>query len=481
MDEVERAMLEQRIMQLKIEHRDLDDVIKRFADQLVYDQLQLQRLKRRKLLLKDQIAWLVGHADDRVLFVDASLTPLLEPIRARLTSVRTFVVMEDGTEPADSFAGDPRYEDLLESEPAEFAFPAIAESDAAVLCYTSGTTGRPKGVVSSHRSIVLHTMGALMVDTYGVSGDDTILPVTPMFHVAAWGLPYAAALAGAKLVLAGADTDPAHLAGLFERERVTLTAGVPTVWTRFADLLDEGVHDLSSLRRILCGGAAMPDALVARYAGHGIEVRRAWGMTETSPSATMSRPGTRTPQGAIVPCVELRICDEAGNELPWDGRAVGEVEARGPWVARAYYEPDDDANTSRFHDGWLCTGDVGSLTAEGSLRLVDRTKDLVKSGGEWISSIELEERLVAHPDVLEAAVVARPDPEWDERPVAFVVARPGAAPTGEELAAFLLPQVAKWWVPDAFELVVELPKTSVGKIDKRRLRQHVLEREDAPA
>jgi len=419
----------------------------------------------------DQVAWLIAHAGDRVLFVDASLTPLLEPIRSRLTGVRAFVVMEDGPEPAPSFADDPRYEELLGGEPPEFAFPELEESDAASLCYTSGTTGNPKGVLYSHRSVVLHAMGALMVDSHCVSADDTILPLTPMFHVNGWGLPYSCALAGAKLVLPGRDTEPDRVARLIERERVTVTCAVPTVWARFVDLVDAGSYDLSSLKRILVGGAAIAESLVDRYAEHGIEIRRGWGMTEMSPSGTMSRPATPTLQGAVVPGVELRICDEAGNELPWDGETVGEVEARGPWIARAYYEPEDDSNTARFHDGWLRTGDVGSITPDGCLRVVDRTKDLVKSGGEWISSMELEERLASHPGVLEAAVVARPDPEWGERPVAFVVPAPGFSLTGEELAEFVRPHVAKWWVPDSFELVDELPKTSVGKIDKRELRR----------
>jgi fatty-acyl-CoA synthase len=427
----------------------------------------------------DQVAWLIGHAEDRVVFVDASLTPALEPIRDRLTGVETFVVMEDGAEPADAFADDPRYEELVASEPAEYDFPELAEDDAAFMCYTSGTTGNPKGVVYSHRSVVLHAMGALMVDTFCVSGDDTVYPVTPMFHVAAWGLPYASALAGSKLVLPGRYTDPEQLAQVIEGERVTVTCGVPTVWARFIDLVEAGSYDLSSLRRILCGGAAIAESLIARYEACGIEVRRGWGMTEMSPSGTMSRPGKPTLQGVVAPGVELRICDEAGNELPWDGEAVGEVEARGPWIARAYYAPDDEANATQFHDGWLRTGDVGSISPHGDLRLVDRTKDLIKSGGEWISTIDLEQRLAAHPDVLEAAVVARPDPEWDERPVAYVVARSGAVLTGGELGEFLREAVARWWVPDEFEFVDELPKTSVGKIDKRELRRLANERSDA--
>ncbi len=427
----------------------------------------------------DQVAWLIAHADDKVLFVDASLTRLLEPIRDRLTSVGTFVVMEDTDEVAPSFADDPRYEELLAEASDVYELPDVAEDDAASICYTSGTTGNPKGVVYSHRSVVLHTLCTLLVDNHAISGDDTVLLVTPMFHVNGWGMPYATALAGSKLVLTGGETSPTHIAQLVERERATVSCAVPTVWARFIDVLDSGEYDLGSLRRILVGGATIADSLVERYAAHGVEVRRAWGMTEMSPSGTMTRGPKPALQGYVVPLVELRLCDEDGNEVPWDGESVGEIEARGPCVARAYYEPDDDANTAKFHDGWLRSGDVGSLTPDGALQLVDRTKDLVKSGGEWISSIELEERLVAHPDVVEAAVVARPDPEWDERPVAFVVLRPGATTTIDELVDFLRPQIARWWMPDAFELVDELPKTSVGKIDKRRLREQVAAAADA--
>jgi fatty-acyl-CoA synthase len=380
-----------------------------------------------------------------------------------------------------AFAADPRYEDLLAAEPPDYAFPALEESEAASICYTSGTTGYPKGVVYSHRSVVLHALAELMVDNHAVSGDETIMPVTPMFHVNGWGLPYSTALASSKLVLTGRNTDPDHLARLIEAERVTVSCAVPTVWVRFLEMLEQRRYDLSSLHRILVGGAAMPDSLVGRYAEHGIEIRRAWGMTEMSPSGTMSRRSSPTAQGSIVPGVELRVCDEEGNELPWDGESMGEIEARGPWVASAYYEPDDDANTARFHDGWLRSGDVGAISPHGDLRLVDRTKDLVKSGGEWISTIDLEQALATHPDVVEVAVVARPDPHWDERPVAFVVPRPGAGLSSEQLGGYLRERVVSWWVPDEFELVEELPKTSVGKIDKRELRAWALERTDAPA
>ena len=418
----------------------------------------------------DQVAWLIKHAGDRAVFVDASLTPLLEAVRSELEDV-AFVVMEDGAEPSPSFAGDPRYEDLLAAEEPGYDLPELDENSASSICYTSGTTGNPKGVVYSHRSTLLHAFATLFVDNHGVTRHDVMLPITPMFHVNAWGMPYACAAACAKLVLPGRNTEPERIARLMEVERVTAACAVPTVWARLIDLFDSGDYDLSSFKRLLVGGAAISEPLVARYAEHGVEVRRGWGMTEMSPTGTMHLPGMKEPQGAPIVGVELRIVDDGGNELPWDGETAGEVEARGPWIVKAYLDPEDDSNTSRFHDGWLRTGDVASLTPDGELRLIDRTKDLIKSGGEWISTLELEDRLVSHPDVAEAAVVSRPDAEWGERPVAYVVARAGASPTGEALREFLLPQVARWWVPDAFELVDELPRTSVGKIDKRELRR----------
>jgi fatty-acyl-CoA synthase len=418
----------------------------------------------------DQVAWVIRHAGDRVLFVDASLTQALEPVRRELEGV-TFVVMEDGAEVSPSFAGDLRYEDLLAAEEPGYDLPELDENSASSICYTSGTTGNPKGVVYSHRSTLLHVFATLFADNHAVNRHDVMLPITPMFHVNAWGMPYACAATGAKLVLPGRFTEPETIAKLMEAERVTAACAVPTVWARMIDLLDSGDYDLTPFRRLLVGGAAISETLAARYAAHGVEIRRGWGMTEMSPTGTMHVPGMKEPQGAPVVGVELRLVDDLGNELPWDGEAAGEVEARGPWIVKAYLDPDDDANTSRFHDGWLRTGDVASISPDGELRLLDRTKDLIKSGGEWISTLELEERLVSHPDVVEAAVVARPDAEWDERPVAYVVARAGAAPTAEELREFLRPHLAKWWVPDAFELVDELPKTSVGKIDKRELRR----------
>ena len=423
----------------------------------------------------DDIVYVVEHAGDQVMFVDASLTDRLAPIKARL-AVQEFVVMEDGGVVHPSFAAHPRYEDLLrEVEPAELAAPA--EDDAASICYTSGTTGRPKAVVYSHRSVVLHAMGELMVDAHAIRRGDVILPLTPMFHVNCWGLPYSAGLAPASLVLAGSDTSPGVIADLIEKERPTVLAGIPTFWVQMDRVFAAGEHDLGSVRRILCGGAEAPPTLIKRYTDRGIDFLHAWGMTEMSPSGTAAWIGAGTVdvesmsgQGVAVAGVELRLTDNDGAVLPWDGSTVGELEARGPWIAAGYHQPDDDANLSSFVDGWLRTGDVARIAPDGTVEIVDRLKDLVKSGGEWISSVELERVLAAHPLVMEAAVIAIPHERWGERPVALLVLAEGATADEAALAEFLHDRVASWWVPDVFKFVDELPKTGVGKIDKRRLR-----------
>ncbi len=437
-------------------------------------------------LFADDIAYVVAHAQDDVLFVDASLTELLAPLRERL-DVRTFVVMEDGGDIDPAFADCPRYEDLLrdagEREAQEL--PSPAEDDAASICFTSGTTGRPKAVVYSHRSIVLHSLGALGADSHGISRRDVVLPLTPMFHVNCWGLPFTSALAGAALVLPGRDTSPEHTARLVERERVTVAAGIPTLWIRMLDELGAGTHDLSSLRRILVGGAEISAPTVARYHAAGIDVFHGWGATEMSPSGsgTVLRAGHDDPRwGPAVAGVELRLAAPAGGYAPWDGVAVGELQARGPWVARAYLRPEDDANATRFTaDGWFRTGDIARIHPDGAVEIVDREKDLVKSGGEWISSAELERALVAHPGVAEAVVIAIPDAEWGERPAALIVPAPSAQPSARALGQFLAERVARWWVPDVYEFVDELPKTTVGKYDKRRLRDEYAARLGAAA
>jgi fatty-acyl-CoA synthase len=421
----------------------------------------------------DQVEYAIRHAGDEILFVDASLTETLAPLRDRLL-VRQIVVMDDGAEVDPAFADCPRYEDLLAgAEPAR-DFGRVAENDAASICFTSGTTGNPKAVVYSHRSVVLHAMGALMVDSHAVRRDDVVLPLTPMFHVNCWGLPYSSALAPAKLVFAGADTSPDAVASLIESERATVLAGIPTFWVQMDSVFAGGRYDLSSVQRILCGGAEAAPSLIGRYLERGIDFLHAWGMTEMSPSGTAvwHRAGDKPEgaQGVPVPGVELRLVGDDGSVLPWDGESTGELVARGPWIARAYLDPDDESNETRFHDGWLRTGDVARIARDGTVTIVDRTKDLVKSGGEWISSLDLERALVAHPAVAEAAVIAFPHPRWGERPAAFVVLAAGAEPSPEELKEFLNGAVATWCIPDVIEFVEELPRTGVGKHDKRRLR-----------
>jgi len=432
-------------------------------------------------LHSDVIAYVVEHARDDVVFVDASLTPELAPLRNRL-DVRAFVVMEDGAEIDPAFDSDPRYEELIDAE--EPAQPAdVDENDAASICFTSGTTGRPKAVVYSHRSVVLHSMGELMVDGHALRRGDVVLPLTPMFHVNCWGLPYAAGLAPASLVFAGADTSPPAAASLIQSERPTVLAGIPTFWVQMDEVFSSDEYDLSSVDRILCGGAEAAPALIERYTSRGIDFFHGWGMTEMSPSGTGSwiEAGSQNverggKQGVPAPTIEMRIVSDDGSVLPWDGEAVGEIQVRGPWVAAAYLNPDDDSNQERFVDGWLRTGDVGRVAPDGTLEIVDRTRDLIKSGGEWISSVELERNLVAHPSVAEAAVVAVPHQRWGERPMALVVLRKDSAVTAEEIEQFLATKVASWQVPDWIEFVSDLPKTGVGKIDKRRLRDELVPR-----
>jgi acyl-CoA synthetase (AMP-forming)/AMP-acid ligase II len=429
----------------------------------------------------DDVAYVVEHANDEVLFVDASLTATLAPLRSRLR-VGTFVVMEDGAEIAPEFASDPLYEELIASvDPLEPT--GIEETDAASICFTSGTTGRPKAVVYSHRSVMLHSMSQMMVDNHAIRRGDVILPLTPMFHVNCWGLPYTAALAPASVVFAGSDTSPGAAGSLISSERPTVLAGIPTFWFQMDAAFASGAIDYESVERILCGGAEAPPALIRKYTDRGIDFFHAWGMTEMSPSGTGNwiRAHSKDSdagalQGIASPMVELRLVDEVGGEVPWDGASVGELIARGPWVAAGYLDPEDGSNESQFVEGWLRTGDVARMAPDGMLEIVDRTKDLVKSGGEWISSVELERALADHPSILEAAVVAIPHERWGERPAALVVAEPGATVDEEDVREFLRGRVASWWLPDTIEVVEALPKTGVGKTDKKRLRAEFTER-----
>jgi acyl-CoA synthetase (AMP-forming)/AMP-acid ligase II len=433
-------------------------------------------------LLGDQVVQLMEHAGDEIVFVDASLTALLAPLRDRLP-VQEVVVMEDGAEVDPAFADQPRYEELIAAQPAEPELPPLAEDDAAWICHTSGTTGLPKGIVSSHRSAVLHSLASMTIDNHAISRRDVVLPATPMFHVNAWGVPYTTALAPAKLVLPGRDTSPEALAELIENERVTLAGAVPTVLLRFVQDLGDA-HDLSSLRTVIVGGQSPPRALVEALVERGIDFMLGYGMTETSPTGTSRHMRTMDdlagdPPGAIVAVghptalIERRVVGDDGTVQPWDGESIGEIQFRGPHVIHAYLDPDDDSNEARFDDGWLRSGDIGRIAPDGGVEIVDRSKDLIKSGGEWISSLELEQAIAAHAAVSEVVVVAVPDERWGERPAAVVVAKPGASIDDGELRAFLGDRVAKWWLPDLVLLVPEIPKTPVGKYDKRLLREQL--------
>jgi fatty-acyl-CoA synthase len=438
-------------------------------------------------LSAEHLEYIVDHAEDDVVFVDRGLLPRIWPSAGRLPRVRHWVVLPDGSDtpvPADPRISD--YDELIAAaEPFagsfEDTFALADENLASGLCYTSGTTGPPKGVLYSHRSTVLHCLGTLAAGLIGLCESDVVLPIVPMFHASAWGLPYGAVMAGASLVLPGASAEPAHLLGLMAAERVTVAGAVPTVWTSLAPELRN--HDLSATRFLLGGGSAVPPALSETYrAAIGVPITHSWGMTEVSPVGVIG--GTRTQhrnataaeqvavraaQGQPLPLVNVRIVDvETGEELPRDGHAVGELQVSGPWVAGGYFKVGEDGSFTG--DGWLRTGDLATIDTDGYLRLVDRMKDLIKSGGEWISSVELEAAIASHPDVVEVAVIARPDPKWMERPVAYVALREGRATTAEELRGHITPMVAKWWLPDEFVFLATLPKTGTGKLSKLALR-----------
>ena len=436
-------------------------------------------------LFPEQLIYIANHAEDEVVFVDRSLLPLFTPHLDKLETVRHVVVIDDGADAP--IPDDPRvrdYEELLAaSEPFTGRFVVSDENTAAAMCYTSGTTGNPKGVVYSHRSALLHSLITMTVDGIGISERDVVLPVVPMFHANAWGLPYGCLMAGTGIVFPGPNMTPEAIAGLLAEHRVTVTAGVPTIWMGLLPLFDR--YDLSSLRTIVCGGSAVPRSLSEGFRERlGVPMLQAWGMTETSPIATVSsvrshmegwtedeRADARARQGYPAPLVELRIADpETGDEQPWDDTATGEIQAAGPWIAREYYR-GEGGGVQYTDDGWLRTGDVASVDRYGSFRLVDRTKDLIKSGGEWIGSVELENEIMAHPKVAEAAVIAIPHEKWVERPLACVVVKQGEQVTAAEILEFLAPRVAKWWIPDAVEFIDEVPKTSVGKFSKKTLRE----------
>jgi acyl-CoA synthetase (AMP-forming)/AMP-acid ligase II len=431
----------------------------------------------------NDLAYIAMHADDRVVIVDRSLVPLLEQFKER-TSIEQVFVVEDS------------YEELLATaSPDEWRDPDLAEDEAAAMCYTSGTTGQPKGVVYSHRSTVLHALGVGVNNPFGLgtSVNDVLLPVVPMFHANAWGYPYLATLIGAKLVYPGPHLDPQSLLEDFVQEKVTWAAGVPTIWMGILQMLDANpdAWDISHMKGMLVGGSAVPRSMITAFAKHGLTIVQGWGMTETSPVASTTalphdlqyvdeeeRFDLMAMAGLPLAFVEIRA--RAGDEeVPWDGESMGELEVRGPWVAAGYYDTPEQADRWT-DDGWFRTGDIVSIHPRGFIQIKDRSKDVIKSGGEWISSVELENALMGHPAVAEAAVIAVPDEKWSERPLAAVVLRDGASATPDELREFLAPSFAKWWLPDRIEFVAEIPKTSVGKFRKTALREQFADAEAAP-
>ncbi len=432
-------------------------------------------------LFPDQIAWIINDAEDRMLFVDLTFLPIVEKLRDRLKSVERIVVLTDAAHMPETKLDAEPYEEWLAAD-ADFAWREFDENTAAGMCYTSGTTGNPKGVVYSHRSNVLHSLISNGPDNFGITSRDRVMPVVPMFHANCWGLAFTAPLAGATLVMPGAKLDGASIYELLDAERVSFTAAVPTIWLLLLQYLEATGGTLPHLQRVVIGGSACPRSVVEVFEErYDVRVMHAWGMTEMSPLGTIctlkpalaglpreARYDIQEKQGHPSFGVELKIADDAGQDLPWDGKTFGRLKVRGPAVARAYFKEDREILDEA---GYFDTGDVAHIDAHGYMRITDRSKDVIKSGGEWISSIELENLAVGHPGVAEAAVIGVPHPKWDERPLLIVVAKKGSSPTRESLLDFIRPKIAKWWLPDDVVFVEEIPHTATGKILKTALRE----------
>jgi fatty-acyl-CoA synthase len=436
-------------------------------------------------LFPEQIVYIVNHAEDQLLFVDLNLLPLVEKLHSQFKTVRHVVAMTDRAHlPTDvKIPNLLVYEELIADKPGTYEWPTFDERTASSLCYTSGTTGNPKGVLYSHRSTVLHAYGAALPDTLGLSARSVVLPVVPMFHVNAWGLPYTAAMVGAKIVFPGVALDGASLHELFETEKVTFTAGVPTVWLALLQYMHANKLKLSTVKYAVIGGSAAPPAMIETFEkDYGVEVLHAWGMSEMSPLGSVNHPkakhaewpeqerfAVRLKQGRPPYGVEMKIVDDAGNDLAHDGKAFGDLLVRGPWVTNGYFK-GEGGNVLR-EDDWFPTGDVATIDPDGYMQITDRSKDVIKSGGEWISSIDLENAAMAHPAVAEAAVIGVVHPKWDERPLLIVQKKPDAAIDKAALIEFLSGKVAKWWLPDDVQFVEAIPHTATGKILKTRLRE----------
>jgi len=433
-------------------------------------------------LFPEQLAFVINHAQDKVIIVDDSLIPLLAKVAAELKSVEHIIVVGEGGD--DAMLRDApratvhRYDALLSAETPGIEWPVLDERAPAAMAYTSGTTGDPKGVVYSHRSTVLHSYGITSGAVTGLNERDMILTIVPMFHANCWGLPYAGWWVGTDFLQPARFLQPEPLVAMIERHRPTFAGAVPSIWTAVLNYGEGEDIDLSSFRLVICGGSAVPKSLMQAFEEkYGVTILQLWGMTETSPLGSIASvpPGVegqeawtyRVRTGRPVAGIELRIVDDSGQPLPWDGESVGEIEARGPWVTGRYYGVDA---SEKFHDGWLRTGDVGFIDPRGYVQITDRSKDVIKSGGEWISSVELENEIIAHPEVAEAAVIGIPDDKWDERPLACVVRKSGSKVTPEALRTYLEDKVAKWWLPERWTFIDEIPKTSVGKFDKKVLR-----------
>ncbi|MGZ9829124.1 long-chain fatty acid--CoA ligase [Tsukamurella ocularis] len=434
-------------------------------------------------LSPEQAVFIINQADDKVILVDASVAPLLGKYLAATPGVQHVIVANGPKEALEAPEGITvhSFDELIAGEPTVFAWPEISERDAAVMCYTSGTTGDPKGVVYSHRSIWLHSMQVNSSSGMALGNADSVLAIVPMFHVMSWGLPYAAMMGGITLIMPDRFLQPEPLLQILDATKATFAAAVPTIWAGVAAQLAAKPQDISHLREVVVGGAAVPPSMIRTFDKLGTRIVHAWGMTETSPLGSVSRPpfgisaedefGYRVTQGRFPASVQARLIDDEGNEQPWDGEASGELEVRGPWITGAYYSPDGNvSDESKFHDGWLRTGDVASISPDGFMTIRDRTKDMIKTGGEWISSVELENTVMSNPTIAEAAVVAVPDEKWDERPFVLAVVKDAADADAEKQRAFLTDLLPKWQIPERWAFVAEVPKTSVGKFDKKLIR-----------